>query len=420
MLGFAQDDSLVRIHASAPTRIDLAGGTLDLWPLYLFHPGAVTVNVAITRYAHAVAEARGDGRIVLISRDSERREEFASARAMERAARYKLPLLAELVKWFLSGDPSACRPQDDKQRHEKQVPRLHSALSAKGRSFASFDFAQDKRDDNRKKGVTLTTWSEAPAGAGLGGSSAMGVAVCGALARLRAGFRLRPTLRLRSGQAGFGGQVGGQGARRRAAAPHEWIAVVRDVEARILGVPTGEQDHYPAVYGGASAIHLEPGRTWREELPVRAEELESRLVLVYTGKPRKSGINNWEVLKNYIDGDRGLRRNFEEIAEAAREMRAALLRGDWRAVAEAMRRDAEARRKNSPGIETPFIRTLAKTGKKNGALAAKVCGAGGGGCVVFLCEPKKRGELASALASAGATLLPFRVAGGGVQTRTEK
>ncbi|MGH9779309.1 MAG: hypothetical protein ACRD5I_12945 [Candidatus Acidiferrales bacterium] len=187
----------------------------------------------------------------------------------------------------------------------------------------------------------------------------------------------------------------------------------------MLGVPTGEQDHYPAVYGGASAIHLEAAGTWREALRVNAKELESRLLLVYTGKPRKSGINNWEVLKNYIDGDRGLRRNFEEIAAAAREMRAALLRGDWRGVAEAMRRDAEARRKNAPGIETPFIRKLAAVARRRGGLATKVCGAGGGGCVVFLCEPKKKGELASALASAGATLLPFRIATGGVGVRKE-
>ncbi len=338
----------------APTRIDLAGGTLDLWPLYLFHPGAVTVNVAITRYAHAVAEARRDRRIVLISRDSEQREEFASLGAMEKAGRFKLPLLAELVKWFAP-----------------------------------------------PKGLTLTTWSEAPAGAGLGGSSAMGVAVSGALSK-------------------FVGKPSGHWAERgRRMEAHSFIALVRDVEARILGVPTGEQDHYPAVYGGASAIHLEPGRTWREALPVRAEELESRLVLVYTGKPRKSGINNWEVLKNYIDGDRGLRRNFEEIAEAALAMRAALLRRNWRSVAEAMRRDAEARRRNAPTITTPFIEKLAKAARRHGDLATKVCGAGGGGCVVFLCEPKEKGELASALASAGATLLPFRVAANGVRAREE-
>src|SRR5574341_354716 len=123
-------------HAWAPTRIDLAGGTLDLWPLYLFHPGALTVNVAITRYAHAVAEPRRDKRIVLISRDSNQREEFASLAALKRKRRYRLPLLAELVAHFA---PS--------------------------------------------KGLSLTTWSEAPAGAGLGGSSAMAVAVCAALSR---------------------------------------------------------------------------------------------------------------------------------------------------------------------------------------------------------------------------------------------
>jgi len=395
----------VRVHVIAPTRIDLAGGTLDLWPLYLFHPGAVTVNVAITRYAHAVAESRSDGRVVLVSRDSEVREGFASLGALERKRGYKLPLLAELVRWFLARDPSAYRPQDDKQRSGKQVPRLRP------------DWRRDSaRDDKRKDGVTLTTWSEAPAGAGLGGSSAMGLAVCGAMARLVGGPRA-DARGLNKTPSGGSRWVEHQG--RTVVRAHEFIALVRDVEARVLGVPTGEQDHYPAVYGGASAIHLEPAGTWREALPVRAEELESRLVLVYTGKPRQSGINNWEVLKNYIDGDRGLKRNFEEIAEAAREMRAALLRGNWRGVAEAMKRDAAARRRNAPTIETTFIRKLAAVGKKHGALAAKVCGAGGGGCVVFLCDPRKRGEVASALASAGATLLPMRVARNGVRVKQE-
>ncbi|MCI0354902.1 MAG: GHMP kinase, partial [Acidobacteria bacterium] len=304
----------MRIHATAPTRIDLAGGTLDLWPLYLFHPGAVTVNVAITRYAHAVVEARSDGRIVLVSRDSESREEYGSLGVMERKGRHQLPLLAELVKWF---EPA--------------------------------------------KGVKLTTWSEAPAGSGLGGSSAMGIAVCAAMAAM---LKNRPQRTLRSAQ------------RPPPLGAHEWIELVRDIEARVLGVPTGEQDHYPAVYGGASAIHLEPAGTWREELRVPREELEDRLVLVYSGKPRKSGINNWEALKNYIDGDRQLRRNFEEIAEAAREMRTALLKGNWRSVAEAMRADADARRRNAPTIETPFIRKLAAVGRRHGVLAAKVCGAG--------------------------------------------
>src|SRR4051812_18033122 len=72
--------TLMRIESKAPTRVDLAGGTLDIWPLYLFHPGAVTVNAAITRYASCRIEthAQGDERIRLISRDTQREEAFAS------------------------------------------------------------------------------------------------------------------------------------------------------------------------------------------------------------------------------------------------------------------------------------------------------------------------------------------------------
>ena len=330
----------MRLHGYAPTRIDLAGGTLDIWPLYLFHPGALTLNLAITRYAHCVLESRGDSRLVLVSRDSEEREEFRSLAALQAAARHRLPLLAELVARF--------------------APR---------------------------RGLTLTTWSEAPAGAGLGGSSAMAVAICATLTRW-----LGPRI-------------------PRA----EWIPVSRDIEAHVLGVPTGEQDHYPAVFGGLGAIHFEPGRTWREPLPINLEALESRLLLVYTGKPRSSGVTNWQVMKAYLDGQPLVRANFRALADTARAMRQALLRQDWRAMARLLRREWETRRRNSPGISTPFIDRLIQVGRRQGAEAAKVCGAGGGGCVVFLSSPRRRAGLARALAEAGATLLPFRIARRGVR-----
>ena len=57
------------IESSAPPRVDLAGGTIDIWPLYLFHPGAITVNFAISLHARCRIETRDDGRIVLESRD---------------------------------------------------------------------------------------------------------------------------------------------------------------------------------------------------------------------------------------------------------------------------------------------------------------------------------------------------------------
>src|SRR6516162_4830179 len=77
----------MRIESKAPTRVDLAGGTLDIWPLYLFHPGAVTINAAITRYASCVIETRprGDNKISLVSRDTRREENFASFAALVKA-----------------------------------------------------------------------------------------------------------------------------------------------------------------------------------------------------------------------------------------------------------------------------------------------------------------------------------------------
>jgi len=336
----------VRIEARAPTRIDLAGGTLDIWPLYLFHEGAVTVNCAISRYASCVIETRlgppGAKRIVLTSRDTRRREAFASLAALERARRYRLPLLAHLVRLFR--------------------PRM---------------------------GLALTTDSEAPAGAGIGGSSAMAVAICAALDRLT-GVRL---------------------------SREDWIHISRDAEAMVIRVPTGTQDHYPSAFGGASAIVLAPGGERREALRVDLDELERRLVLCYTGKPRQSGINNWEVFKAHINGDRRVWRNLEQITGVARRVHAALLRGAWREVGRLVREEWEFRRRNLPTISTPTIDRIIAAARRQGALGGKVCGAGGGGCLVLVIEPEARARVETAVRSAGGELLPMRIDRRGVQVK---
>src|SRR4029453_15739534 len=90
------------ITAKAPCRVDLAGGTLDIWPLYLYHANAVTVNFAVDRYTSCFLETRNDSRIVLRSRDLNRDEVFPSLQALQSAKKYKLPLLAEGVKFFRS------------------------------------------------------------------------------------------------------------------------------------------------------------------------------------------------------------------------------------------------------------------------------------------------------------------------------
>src|SRR5579859_1112849 len=336
----------MRIDSKAPCRVDLAGGTLDIWPLYLFHRGAVTVNFAVNRYASCTVEVRRDARIVLRSLDLEGEESFPSLRALAAAAQYRLPIPARLVRYYAPAT-----------------------------------------------GLTITTHSEAPAGAGISGSSALMIALTSALHRLH----VTPNL------------------------PRETVRIIaQNVEAQVIRVPTGCQDYYPALYGGVNAIELTEAGMFRRRLAVDFEDLNERVVLAYTGAPRKSGINNWQVMKAHIDGDRAVHRNFDHIAAIAIAMRHAVARADWKEVARLLREEWSHRRKNAPGISTPLIDRLIAVTRKAGSTGAKVCGAGGGGCVFFLVERGARERVSSAIEKAGAAILPVKVATHGVKVRVTR
>ena len=171
------------------------------------------------------------------------------------------------------------------------------------------------------------------------------------------------------------------------------------------------------MYGGVSAIELGPAGIVRKALPVDLGDLNSRIVLAYTGEPRNSGINNWEVTKAHIDGDAKVRRNFDRIAAIAHAMRGALERADWDDVARLLREEWSNRRKNAPGISTPLIERLVSATRRAGAAGAKVCGAGGGGCVIFLVEPGSKAAVSAVIEREGATILPVSVAPRGVSIK---
>jgi D-glycero-alpha-D-manno-heptose-7-phosphate kinase len=172
------------------------------------------------------------------------------------------------------------------------------------------------------------------------------------------------------------------------------------------------------MYGGVSAIELSPAGIARKQIPVDLAELGERIVLAYTGAPRNSGINNWEVTKAHIDGDRRVWRNFDRIAAIAHAMRGALERADWTEAGRLLREEWENRRRNAPGISTPLIDHLIASTRRAGAAGAKVCGAGGGGCVVFLAERGAKPAVAAIVERQGATVLPVLVAPRGVRVRT--
>jgi D-glycero-alpha-D-manno-heptose-7-phosphate kinase len=327
------------IIAHAPCRVDLAGGTLDLWPLYLFHPGAVTVNFAVNILTRCKITRLTDDKIRLRSLDTKVEEEFRNFQELCSARKFKHPLAAHLARFF----------------------------------------APDG-------GFEVETHSESPAGAGISGSSALMIATTAALARYTGRKLDREQLRV----------------------------IAQNVEAQLIKVPTGCQDYYPALYGGVSAIHLDPDGIHHAAVRVAPEDLDRRFVLVYTGAPRKSGINNWEVFKAHINGDKKIFHNFDRIGEIARAMHHALSMADWKQVARLLREEWKLRKTNSPRITTPMIEKLVAVAMRQGALAAKVCGAGGGGCVVLLTEPENREHISAAIRSYGGQVLPALVARDGL------
>lgn len=321
----------MRIDASAPTRIDLAGGTLDIWPLYLYHEHAQTLNAAISLRAHCSISPRRDRRIAIRSEDTGHAVEVAHWSELRDTA--ELCLLGRILHHF------------------------------------------------RADAVDLVTRSESPMGAGIAGSSALNVAVCGAMARWQ----------------------------RLSLPPEDLLQVAMNVEAQAITVPTGAQDYRPALYGGIAAVELRVDGVRRVPLAVEPSELERRIVLAYTGASRHSGINNWEVTRRHIDGDRETIDLFDRIRDVAVAMREALTRGDWLAVGRLLAAEWDCRKRLAPGVTTPVIDRLIDRARAAGALAAKVCGAGGGGSVICFAEPACRDAVRRALQEAGARVLDYRI-----------
>lgn len=324
------------IESSAPTRVDLAGGTIDIWPLYLFHPGAATVNFAISLRAHCRIETRDDGRIILESRDRKVAFETELAAIEDLIREERLELISKLVHFF------------------KPTTGFH-----------------------------LIAHGEAPAGAGLAGSSALTIACIGALNQL----------------------VGNRYPERK------FITIAANVETTVIRVPAGFQDYYAALHGGTSCIHFRPDGIEREPLTVDEEVLERRISICYTGEPRLSGTNNWEITKNHIDGDPTLFELFDGIRDSSLQMRRALLENNWQDVARTMREAYPNRKQLAPNVTTAQMEMLVQKALANGAEAAKVCGAGGGGCIAFFCAEGRRADVERALAEEeGVEVLSWQLA----------
>lgn len=307
----------------ARCRVDFAGGTLDLWPLGLLHPGSLTVNAAL---------------------------ELSVEVQLEPAS----------VGWEFLGPKEKATFQDlaEAVRHPS-----YGLLA----TVAQFE---------RLPPARLMWRSESPRGAGLGASSALVVAALAAAELSRSGVLERSVL--------------------------DRSRIARDLEAQVLRLPTGIQDHLAASVGGVLAIHHKPGGELVEPLDTDLEGLSRCLLVAYSGESHLSAATNWQVVRARLDGCSTLEKAFEELAAASGEARSALLSRDWEKLACAVGRDWAARARFAPGVLTPRLEALFQAAEELGAWGWKACGAGGGGSALVLAPPERLASIREVWTSMGA------------------
>lgn len=321
------------IQIKSPTRVDLAGGTLDLWPLCAFLGGATTINVAIDIFTHVELEITPNSTVIEIeSKDLKLHRSYAS---YEQAIRDMDPQMS--------------------------IYRLQ--LQYWKPTF----------------GFKLSTRSESPVGGGLGGSSSLVISLLKAFAK--ACVQPFPNV-------------------------YSMVELAHNLEAEQLVTPTGTQDYYPAVSGGINILeYRQTGIAQEVYTDQHSDEFEKRFLLVYTGRSHHSGMNNFEVLKNAVAKNAETIKALVAIKHVAQEMAAKVRAGLWSELTPLFHREYESRVKLASAVLSPEISKLHETAMAAGADAIKICGAGGGGCVMVWCPPDKKIKIAESCKAAGFQVL---------------
>jgi D-glycero-alpha-D-manno-heptose-7-phosphate kinase len=333
----------MQVTSEGSVRVDLVGGTLDLEPINLILPNVVTLNVATSLKAKVVLEKNDSNAIEIISSDYNKNYLY--------------------------------------QKEEITDQNLYYSEYFKEMSFVLqiIDLFE------MRSGLKVTLSSGAPAGSGLGGSSAMGMTLYKALAKL----------------SGLEVDV------------HRAVQMVKGVEGRILnqGVP-GYQDYYPAMVGGVLCLRGIPGAINLEQL--YSEELklflEDHITLVYSGISRNSGINNWDVYKGFFDGVVETKQGLNEIARISFDTYKAIKNSDFETVLELIGQEGESRKSLAAGILPDEVQELYLELKKDSLVKGiKMCGAGGGGCFILTHTKENKKLIAEAFQSQKMEILDFKI-----------
>jgi D-glycero-alpha-D-manno-heptose-7-phosphate kinase len=331
----------VLIRAKAPLRVSFAGGGTDV-PPFPADVGGLVLNATINRYAWGSLRTRDDHNVSIHSVD------FG------------------LSEMFGAGDDFGL---DDKLGLAKAAVRRLATDS----------------------GFDLLLHSNAPPGSGLGASSAMMVALIGALKELQ---RLSMT-------------------------DYELAELAHAIERDELGIGGGRQDQYAATFGGFNFIEFDAQRTVVNPLRISEDvllELEHNLLLVYTGMTRQSDHIIDDQTARFERRDEDTVRGLSEQKELAVLMKNALMQGRLEEFGHLLATAWEAKKRMSDRITNPRIDELYAEALAAGAVGGKVTGAGGGGFLLLYCGEHARHAVTERLTKMDARVDDFAFEPAGLRT----
>lgn len=325
------------IRSKAPLRLGFAGGGTDVSP-YCDEFGGVVLNATINLYAYCTIIPTDDGKISFYASD---REEYFETKSCD-----LIPIEGSL------------------QLHKGVYNRIKKDYKA-----------------NEMLSFRMTTYSDAPAGSGLGSSSTMVVAMIKAYMEW---------LNLPLGE-------------------YDMASLAYEIERKDLGLSGGRQDQYAATFGGFNFIEFyEKDRVIVNPLRIKnwiKNELESSLVLYYTGTSRDSAKIIEEQIKNTKQGREESIRGMHELKEQAYEMKECILKADFEGFARCLQSGWKSKKKTSEVVSNSEIEEIYKFVISCGGKAAKISGAGGGGFMMIVCDPPKRFELENKLKTTGGQVI---------------
>lgn len=321
------------VRARAPLRLGLAGGGTDVSP-YCDDFGGAVLNVTIQRFAYAFVQMNDMGHLEFRSSDLGQVETLPlqSQVSIDRGMRLHRATYNRIIRDFRRGDPLA---------------------------------------------LTVTTHADAPAGSGLGTSSALVVALVDAF---------RAFLDLPLGR-------------------HDVARLAFEIERQDLALEGGRQDQYAAAWGGANFMEfLANDRVIVNPLRLSdgcLDELEASMLTCFTGQSRESSNIIREQSTHMTSRTTVVIDALHQLKADAIAMKEALLRGNLPSMAEIMTRSWEAKKQTAKSVSNNLIDDIYRFALQNGAMAGKVSGAGGGGFIMFLATPEGRPKLIRELTAKG-------------------